>query len=680
MSSTARLSILAVVAATILLLTWGLWMFLAPEDGPDFHPGRVDEVEADENGVEARRSPTTAVPAKSHVIRGRDDVDTIEIITPDYGAALKSVEACAVFELRDAKNQVLEGEVVDGVELWRKSGEEWVRHDGARFDSEASKVHCGTPEKGLPEGEYELDVSGGPYGVKRVPFTLRGGEFPIRTVTLPHWRRIIRLRFADSSGKTLARVTQAPRYRYTSPKLPPRGSGRVMPEQLLADVQLAAFRQSLTIPHIENRVGWEAYFSTDRGGMWLRVFAGLKATLFLDFDPARYDRIPEAIESDFSGSEWDDYPVLLSPKEGLAEKMKTWVHVNPDDPGKRSIRGARANRIGSPGNPKDMSDLLPGRMRVIVKVVAPMDISLRSTAGVPRKVERAFLSHDMQNCNSVWYLDVMRQNPDKVETVTVWFEDDSLFVSKKHTLSLPPRTPSELTSEHQIVVAASPVLLETTSLPPTLAAFTNRIDVSLPNVYEKPMVALIRPQKSGYGQIETALGEDALEALAEKGRVAVVYSGPSSGHYTVQRELDEETRAQLFGGTLVLGAPSRGFACRLVDSHLDGSPGVPAVLLRRQHVEIARKARAFLASGKPKSSAPADVFGHLARNGGNWYAAETRIGSDNHGYLFHSGFAFEVGEAYSLMLLSGPEDKPLLRIDFTAGEGFVDLGAVKLPD
>lgn len=606
---------------------------------------------------------------------------------PDYGPALQRPFARAEFELRDARGEPLEGAVLVGAELWRKVGDEWVRHE-AELDRALSRIECkGAGDGGLPPGEYELEVRAGPYGALREPFTLARGDALWRTLELPNRRRIVRVRFEDSRGQPLKRITQAPQYVYEPVELVDVPRSRVgappPPEigllQFIAPNAEAAAEEANSLPPM-SRAGWEAYYETDRGMLCVRVFAGLQSKLTIDLESWRWGRGRVVLESDFFGEEWEGYPVALDPIPGLDEQMATWVQVNQGDPGLNSLLGAPINPVAGGSDPDDLSDLLPGYVRVVVKLSSPAPVRMLSEAGTPRRASSEFTARAPWAADDVWFMDVMRDP--EIETLSARFSitDERLLFVEAPPIEL-PRASDQRRIETSFRVDAIPVSLELVPPGATLAAYAQSVDVSVVagGAGAERSLSIAR-DRGGSLRVVTGVTEEFARALLAQTALTLRYRSGDGPTFEARHELTNVEREALISNGLRLEALGDGLVGRVVDGALEGLAGVWCVVVGEDQLATAEQMRrSSIANAEAGPTAAAQAARQIAGLTG-WLDGENVVQSDRDGYLLDDRLRLTRNRRHGLFFF-WRQDSGLRghRIDFVATDGVTDLGAVRLP-
>ena len=630
-------------AACLLAALWFLW---DPTDGPSPAMPAGSAAEADLAPTLERASESPAPPREAEPVAAPSGASLPALHVPDYGPDLARPTARALFELRDARGQPLEGAVLEGAELWRAVGEEWVAHPVA-LDPTASRVACEGPGgSGLPPGDYELDLRGGPYGCVRTPFTLLAGATLERTIELPHARRVIRLELQDELGHPLPRITQAPEYTYEAPA-PSWPARRVLGAPEAPVAPLVADPPAFGRLFMHSRRGWDAYYETDGGAYHVRVFAGLPAKVKLDVEKWRYGRDAIVLESDFKAPEWSAYPVVLQPVPGLHETMdaEAWVDVNPDDPGSRSLLAAPILPPPPRFDPQDVSDMLGGRIRMIVQVDTPLPVRIESESGTPHRAGGDIVDRTLWQTDDLWFMDVMLHPGGGTLPTRVGFTDDVLFFDEVPVLPvrpLPEITPEmwgKTSFEYRARLEVAPIVLDVVPPTPTLAAYARaaRVEIGGP---ERSFEIL--PDRAGRFSVRSGLSPGRARDLAAGAPASVTLLGGGETGFRIDRELDEPERAALVRGAIELGKGGRGLVLRVVDGARNGVAGVTGTI-------------APLASGAE---------------------ARAAIRSDSDGYVLLDAARLAAGERHVLLVSApGLED---LRVDFEAAPGITDLGVVRL--
>lgn len=626
--ATSPRTVLLIGLAACLLVAAGLWLISLGTEHTDSiafsrtAAGRAADPTSRQDSLEAGKEAPGLTREESAA--GTTSLPALHV--PDYGPDLRRPSARAVFDLRDARGEMLEPAVPIGVELRRKVGEDWVSHP-VSLVPEASRVLCDRPGgTGLPPGDYELDVRAGPYGALREPFTLLRDDLLQRTLAFPHWRRIIRLEVQDNLGRPLARITQAPEYVYEIEDPAP------------------------TLHYLSrSRRGWEAYYETDGGAYFLRVFAGLQAKVKLDVEEERYGRGAIVLESDFSGPEWSAYPIVLQPVPGLHERMdaESWVDVNPDDPGSRSLLALPIIAPPPRLDPQDLGDMLSGRIRMIVQVDTPIPVRMESESGTPHRAGGDIVDRTTWETDDLWFMDVMLNPGGGTLPTAGGFTDDFLFrtevpLQPVHPLpKISPEMWGKTSFSYRARLEATPVLVDVVPPTPTLAAYARIVEIVVMQGQHSFGSIAIEADAAGRFQVRTGLSPEAAEKLTELASVMVAFCGGAEDRFRVGHALDATARASLVRGSLMLDGTGEGLVLRVVDARGIGIAGAVAKVVR---------------SGETEEVAA--------------------VWSDSDGFMLDDGARLAAGRRYVLSL-SSPRHEPL-RVDFEAAPGVTDLGVIRL--
>jgi hypothetical protein len=642
------------------------------------------------DAVEESADATGGVRADARVEPSARDARTASLYVPDFGAALQRAAASAVFELRDARGAPLEAEALTGpgatAELRRKTRSGWSRRP-VGFDG--SRLVCSGPDgAGLPPGEYVLEVRAGPYGDLEAPFELVRDEKLERTLEFPRWRRVVRLELADWQGTRLTKITQRPRYAFDPPARAVRSArGAAGPAALLAGVGAA----DASSPLVGSSLGWEAYYLTDEGSFCVRVFAGLPARLSLELEPALYGRRTIEFESDFTGPEWDSFQVVLEPLPDLDSRMSSWVCVNPDDPGSRSLLQAPTVQVARAPDPWDLSGMLPHRFRVIVEVDAPAPVRMLSEAGLPIRAP-----------GDVWYLDVQRIPDADSLRIRYAFTDDFLFHAAPRPLDLKATDLSAAIVRDRVRLEGAAIEFEVTPPTPTLAAWATRAQLSIAGdpPWTERAATLVRGA-DGVFRVRSALSAADASALATKAQATIRFQAGDERVFATRRNFDDAQRALLLGigGTLsfpVAAGEDGGLVCRLVDRDLLGvadahvvwvdetrvGPVDELLALVRQDNDAARRASETGAPPPMDEGAAArarDFARRLVERAGG--SGQEVAASDGFGYVVDDRVRLAASRRHALVAV-WIDNHGALRdhfVRFVSSEGVQDLGAVRLP-
>ena len=631
-----------IAAGCLVALLWRIGL-VGSEGGRDPRADRAATA-----GADARPADSLALleaggerPAPRSPDSEASSASLPELYVPDFGPDLARPTARARFDLRDAHGAPLEGAVLVGAELRRKTGEGWVGHPAVLEPAE-SRVRCEGPGgSGLPPGEYELDLRAGPYGELREPFTLAAGVSLERTLALPRWRRILRLAIQDNLGRALARITQAPEYLYEIPGP--------------AETPAPAIYSYLS----RSRRGWEAYYETDEGAYHVRVFAGLPARIKIDVEKQRYGRDAIVLESDFSGPEWDDYPIVLEPVPGLDGLMSSWVDVNPDDPGSKSLLTAPIQPPPPRADPRDLTGMLRGRIRVIVQVDSPLPVRMISESGTPHRAGGDIVDRSLWETDDLWFMDVMLSPGDGELPTRVGFTDDFLFrdeVPLQPIRPLPEITPEmwgRTSFDYRVRLEAIPAVIDVVPPTPTLDAYARSVEIAIGSgeASSERSIAIDR-DASGRFRVRTGLAPDLARELAVSARARVRFRGGDGEGFGIARTLGDGDRAALCGGALRLDGGGEGLVLRVVGADRVGVAGVAGAIVPVRQVPSAEDTL------RPRAE----------------------LQSDSDGYAVLDTLRLRAGDRYALFLFGpGDDPHPRRRIDFLAAAGVTDLGVIRLP-
>jgi hypothetical protein len=615
----SRRTVLLIGLAACLLVAAALWLISLgkePGDSVAVPPTQADRTADPSPGEASLEAGSEApVPRRGESAAGTSSLPPLHV--PDYGPDLRRSSARAVFDLRDARGEPLEPAIPRTAELRRKVGEEWVSHP-VSSEPGASRVSCEGP------GEYELDVGAGPYGSLREPFTLLRGDILQRALGLPRWRRIIRLEVQDNLGRPLGRITQAPEYLYE--------------DESQAPARPAFWSRS--------RRGWEAYYETDGGAYFVRVFAGLPAKLKIDVEEQRYGRGVIVLESDFTEAEWSAYPIVLEPVPGLHQQMDAdaWVDVNPEDPGSRSLLTAPILPPPPRLDPLDLGDMLGGRIRMVVQVDTPIPVRMESESGTPHRAGGDIVDRALWQTDDLWFMDVMLHPGGGTLPTSCTFTDDFLFraeVPVQPVRPMPEITPEmwgKTAFEFRARLQATPVDLSGVAPTPTLAAYARTVAIESGHGQHSYGSIAIEPDPSGKFHVHTGLSNERAGKLLEQAFVTVTFRGGGENGFRVWRSLDAAARKSLVSGSLLLEGGGEGLVLRVVDREGNGITGV---------------------EGRIEST------------------EGTVLHSDSDGYVLGDLVRLAPGTR-CVLFLSSPSHEPR-RVDFEATPGISDLGVVRLP-
>lgn len=613
-----------------------------------------------------------------------------------FGPELQRGNAKAEFALVDAKGQKLELAELREARLLRNVGPyKW--NEGCRF--EGSRLICdGVSRVGLEPGEYELEVGLGAYGLIKHAFSLKRGERVNSTLKTEVWRRLIKLRFEDENGQTIASLPDEPGYTWPRSRIEPKtfyGPGKILRDAPVRD------RPDMGGGGGRGGAGGFAYrrakkpenarWDTD-GGYWhFRVFAGCKSKIVCKLGDSLGQEKLE-IESTFEGSEWDERVVALKPGETYAADMAKRKSANESDPGDKSILTATFGEPKALGDPNDKSTLKEGFQRLIVSIDAPFAITPKGLVSA-RDSNDVWPEYEFVGQDSRWWIDFPKGRQVKLQ----WRSPKLLTDTWKwETAPLSEDPVSEFSRKFELCT------LSVDWPCATAKAGTALVSIGVGRCWNGWEAVAQPATDSMLFYIQRA----DIPADSAKVDVAIQCRWPNSREYVgmggprAEFELDKESLAKLHSGSLNLRPSWHGLLWRSVGGKGEGLPWVEASLMTESDAEIAirvrkkwMKHRADCVKANPdyipnleaerirmeELTTDTELYQHIYDKGA-WYNPFAKSRNEDQGFGWMDA-SLEEGKRYALFLWSNSRDelKPDKRIDFVATGQMMDLGLITLP-
>ena len=445
-------------------------------------------------------------------------------------------------------------------------------------------------------------------------------------------------------------------------------------------------------------------FPTDNGQWYVRVFAGGKGSIRFELDETLFGATVFQVNSDFTEPQWDNYVTAYEVPTDFSARMELRELKGAQDPGMRSLL--------EPQTPfkepdiYDVSQLPEGYQRLVVSVSAPCPVTPRfwveKDISQLKDKNPGPLQHKGNYHEQLrrWWIDLAPDSGVELELVSAHLLRPSGRAREAIQLG-----DNRIVEINRTIEAS---LLQVTGPSPTLAALGMRI-AAVCNGVECPDGAAPW-QSDGTLRLFVQRGAEDFEGLglATSLRLFSGYERRASGTLNVSFNAKQKQELGL-GGTTVTPT-TNGLVLRAVGQSLEGLPWVEASLLEFDQDVASKRLRKHWKGGAPEMDECYDLLRKLAfkdlkpdhpdvlrldelmqkledpdsrdwlRREGAWYNTHARIYSSDHGYLT-SEKSLEPGKRYVLYLWSNSRNElmPDKRIDFVAGEGMTDLGAVMLP-
>jgi len=604
---------------------------------------------------------------------------------PQYGKDLRIGGGRAEFILQDAKGIELEAGQLEWCRLLRKVGR-FTEEEACRFDG--SRVVCdGLPGRGLVGGSYELRLGLGGYGTLVRSFELTPGQQLSQKVQTEAWRRIICLNLTDADKNPLPWIPFQPRY---SPKEQAKPApAAVAPARVLRDPPGTEPEGSGGFAYRRARGGSQSIrFNTDSGKYYLRVFAGVAGTVHVTLDSKLFEDEKLEFEGTFVEPSWDNHAVSIATTKGYLGVASKRPVQNEADPGFKSLLTAAVNLLP---NPNDEKSIPKDHWRLVMK--PDVALALEPSVTIKRGDETVLSPFQLKlaHAGADRWLDVA----DDCTAVVAWISP--------HVISHPASS-QEVKRDKRIVTikpALTLVPLEIEWPSETAKALGSVVHVSLGYAGN----SLAGAPRSPDAPIKVHVDKNALNSLSDEDKISATLSA-SSVHILGDcciygsAALSTDLRKQLASGKARVKLKWSGVLWRAVDAQGRAVPWVEATLLRaddaataiklRKRWQNVRKGRVTKnVDYKPDyASEMAEVRKitlekaalDLLERTGAWYDTEAKCQAVGCGFISWA-CELEAGKKYVLFLWSNSRDElmPDKRIDFTATQGLMDLGAIVLP-
>ncbi|MFT7619080.1 MAG: hypothetical protein ACI97A_002728 [Planctomycetota bacterium] len=519
----------------------------------------------------------------------------------NFGAQIQSGDCIATFRILDKKDEPLIEAQLRGVQLWRKLGDYWVE-EHAELDKKNSQVVCaGSFGTGLEPGEYELGVDARAYGAIWHRFKIAVGQNITGQIKLPHWRRVIKLRYVDERGKLLKKILNKPIYNAPRTSLPKRE--RKTPIHVLASPPTYtdgtegvndAFGGGSAGQGGRGRRGrrYVTHEVTDEGFWYVEVFAGGQGILSQNFSMRRDGRSAIYHTGNFEESSWDDYEVKINYDDVQKARLERYKPANADDPGDLHVIAGKPDEEPLP-TAWTPGYRYPRAIFAINSSVKVQPFVHGRSYQTERLGETRIADRKALKSRGVWYTDVFNKNG---RELIYSYNDGALFRSGVFTHEFR----SERIGDNPYLVnmndtvAGNRTTIETTMPTRTSKAWARGLKVGWVLPRDERHTLRVNQALGNRFSVRTALAFSADEENESKRDLTLTFMGEGR-----KREADfsfrlEETQQQsLEDGSLTLKPETKGIILRAVDVDGAGLPWVEASLvpLNRLHAAFAIQKR-----------------------------------------------------------------------------------------
>ncbi|MCC6575346.1 MAG: hypothetical protein IT462_16340 [Planctomycetes bacterium] len=696
---------IALVAAIAFMAVAG-WFLQGPRPAPRLESGSEQSSERPREQLKPQGqlinkseqiagnvSPTSVEKEPPSAIPGLEFVDDDPLVAqgPTYCADYKSLvygRASAIFFLVDAAGKKLRGDHSICAWLTREMGRFGIEVP-MMWDNDASTLFAlGEDGFGMEVGSYTLRIFSEQYGDFEDHFFLSRGQSLERKIRLPRYRRVICFSFIDQNDKPVPALSLSHYVRYEDDwyrRMAEIPRSKIPRDALLsvgAETQYApTCRSGRARPSEATEPG---QYPTEGGRYYVEVFPGTVQTVRFRLLKEMYGVSAAEFRDYFLTETWDITEVRLWLAPDFAEQLKKLPEVWGFVAGNAIVTTAEPRKYDD--GILDESTIPPKMCRIIVTAKAPVHVwptlgYSSSDQTKPTRIEPAFTYSRQFSC---WWTDVdetgYHNDPAQPGQYLLTLTDGLLFAASE----LVERGDARLV---RIARTFKGNLLFVVPPSPTTAALATRVDAKLALKTPKATKGISRSgaRTIGRSYLKTFMTTEQIQTLGEAeidGHAIFRLGLHVATRVNVPLSWTAGEREKFVAGDVTLNPPGEGLVFRAVGTWSEGLPWVYATLLEQTSDAETKIIRRWLIDYPEKVAklAAEKKLGSWFEEHGVWYNSKTSFRSDDHGFMTHRP-PLVPGKRYVLYLWSNSRDelRPDRRIDFVAGQGITDLGAVMLP-